>query len=48
MYYINDIDFFSINANMCAQKPLKHTCPDFDPVTPLSKGNYYKIFTKIP
>ena len=33
-YYINHIDFFSIHANVCAQKSLKRTCAGFDPVTP--------------
>ena len=31
----NRIDFFSIHANVCAQKSLKCTCPGLDPVTPL-------------
>ena len=36
MYYINHTDFFSVYANVCAQKSLKRTFPGFDPVTPLS------------
>ena len=35
MHHVSHIDFFSINANVCAQKSLKCTCPGFDPVTPL-------------
>lgn len=35
MYYINHIDCFSIHANFCSQKSLKHTCPCFDSVVPL-------------
>ena len=34
MYYMNHIDFFSVDANVCAQKFLKCTCPSFDLVTP--------------
>ena len=35
MYYINHIDFYSVHANMCAQKSLKRTCPGFDQIMPL-------------
>ena len=35
MHYANDIDFFSIHANVCVQKSFKRTCPGFDTVTPL-------------
>ena len=34
MYYINPIDFFSIDVNVCAQKSLKPICPGFDLITP--------------
>ena len=36
MHYINCIDFFSVQANMCAQISLKYSCPNFDPLTPLT------------
>ena len=35
MYYIHHINFFSIHANVCAQKSLKRTSPGFDSVAPL-------------
>lgn len=37
--YINHIDFFSIEANVCAQKSLKRTCPGSNPVMPLPYHN---------
>ena len=34
MYYVNHIDFFSIDANVSDQKSLNRTSPDFAPITP--------------
>ena len=42
MYYINYIDFFSIDANLCAQKHLKRTSPGFDSVKLLTLIINYK------
>ena len=47
MHHINHIDFFSINANVCAQKSLKRICTGFDPVTPLIILNSLKEFIEI-
>ena len=35
MYHSSGTNFFSIHANVCAQKSWKITCPGFDPVTPV-------------
>ena len=36
MFHINHTDFFSIHANVCAQKVLKRMCPASDTVTALN------------
>ena len=39
MYHSINTNFFSIHANVCAQKSLKRTCLGFDPVKPLARDD---------
>ena len=46
IYYTNHINFLSVRANS-AQKSFKHTCPGFDPVTPLGRTHNRTFNSKL-